>query len=102
MDDLVGEFMKIDTSNDGFVQKSEMKEFAQSGEFGELSEKDFELMFETIDANRNGEIDFVEFVTFIGQCPKKEVGIDSDSNDGMENDQTEQLRSCMNSSVIYY
>jgi len=102
MDDLVGEFMKIDTSNDGFVQKSEMKEFAQSGEFGELSEKDFELMFETIDANRNGEIDFVEFVTFIGQCPKKEVGIDSDSNNVIENDQTEQLRSCMNSSVIYY
>jgi len=73
MDDLVSEFTKIDTSGDGFVSKSEMKKFAQSGEFGILSEKDVERIFKTIDADRSGEIDFVEFVTFIGQCPKKET-----------------------------
>jgi len=58
------------------VQKSEMKKFAQSGKFGELSEKGFERMFKSIDADRSGEIDFIEFVTFIGQCPTKEVGTD--------------------------
>jgi len=76
MDNLVVEFKKIDTSGDGFVQKSELRAFTQSGMFGEMSEKDFDRMFKTIDTNASGEIDFIEFVTFIGQCPAKKDSTD--------------------------
>merc|ERR1711935_304685 len=77
MDDLVGEFKKIDTSDDGFVQKSELKKYVQTGKFGEFSEKDLERMFKIIDEDGSGEIDFIEFVTFIGQCPNKEINTDA-------------------------
>ena len=36
---------------------------------GELSDKEFEKMFAAIDGDHSGEIDFIEFVNFIGQCP---------------------------------
>jgi len=77
MDDLVGEFKKIDMNDDGLIQKSELKKYAQSGKFGELSEKDFARMFQIIDKDGSGEIDFIEFVTIIGQCPNKEVTTDA-------------------------
>jgi len=89
MDNLVGEFKKIDTSGDGYVQESELKEFALSGKFGELSEKDFKQMFAAIDTDSSGVIDFIEFVTFIGQCPTSEVAkeakVENDPDNTIQN-----------------
>ena len=38
-----------------------------SGKIGEVSDSDFESLFRIIDADGNGEVDFVEFATFMGQ-----------------------------------
>ena len=63
------------------MQKSELRTFTQSGKFGEMSEKDFERMFKIIDTDASGEIDFIEFVTFVGQCPTKKVSTDQNFAD---------------------
>ena len=46
-----------------------------------MSEKDFERMFKIIDTDASGEIDFIEFVTFVGQCPTKKVSTDQNFAD---------------------
>lgn len=37
-----------------------------SGKLGDISDKDFETLFGIIDADGSGEVDFIEFASFMG------------------------------------
>lgn len=66
---LLEEFQKIDAGVvDGFISKEELWEFVQSGHAGDLSESDFNALFAAIDLDDNGQVDFLEFCTFMGKC----------------------------------
>jgi len=69
-DALAREFERIDegVSKDGKISKEELWEFIASGKAGEMDQKDFDALFAAIDLDRNGEVDFVEFCAFLGQC----------------------------------
>jgi len=66
---LSQQFQSIDSSGDGVLQKDEIKEFFMDSKHGgSITESDFESIFAALDSDGNGEIDFVEFVSFLNQC----------------------------------
>mmetsp|Transcript_7355 Transcript_7355/g.10908 ORF Transcript_7355/g.10908 Transcript_7355/m.10908 type:complete len:476 (-) Transcript_7355:613-2040(-) len=67
-DKLKAEFDHIDKNKGGTITKDELKEFMDTGKFGTISEKDFEAMWSAMDVDGSGEVDFVEFTTFLGSC----------------------------------
>ena len=48
-----------------------------SGKLGDISDKDFNTLFGIIDADGSGEVDFIEFSSFMGDIKKN---IDDKSN----------------------
>jgi len=61
MDDVKAAFRVFDYNNDGSISKEELREAMVN--FGErLTEDEFALMFSEADKNKNGRIDFDEFV----------------------------------------
>lgn len=75
------EFKRIDTSGDGLLQKDEVKAFLMQGETvkskrnllddgseGHITEEEFETIFAVLDVDGNGDLSFVEFVTFLNEC----------------------------------
>ena len=56
-----------------------MKIFLTSGKFGDIKESDFEALFAIIEMG--GEVDFVEFASFIGQITGQ---IEDTSNDNTD------------------
>lgn len=68
---LIKEFQNIDSSGDGVLQKDEVKEFFMSDKVGSITEVEFNAIFAALDNDGNGEVDFVEFVSFLGQCAKE-------------------------------
>jgi len=67
-DQLKKEFDFIDKDKGGTISKDELKEFIASGKVGEISDKDVEAMWHAIDIDNSGEVDFVEFISFLGSC----------------------------------
>jgi len=67
---LAQQFQSIDSSGDGVLQKDEIKAFfMDSAEHGSsITESDIDSILAALDSDGNGEIDFVEFVSFLGQC----------------------------------
>lgn len=55
-------FQKIDTNEDQIISRNELSEFMKKD--GVMSEKECEKLFETLDKDRNNEIDFAEFCAF--------------------------------------
>jgi hypothetical protein len=45
--------------------------FLSTGKAGELSESDFNALFAAIDLDQSGEVDFLEFCTFMGKCSEE-------------------------------
>lgn len=68
---LIKEFQNIDSSGDGVLQKDEVKEFFMSDKVGSITEVGFNAIFAALDNDGNGEVDFVEFVSFLGRCAKE-------------------------------
>jgi len=71
--DLLAEFKRIDKSivggtSDGFISREELWEFVFSGKTGEMSEKDFNLLFDSMDVKGRGRVNFVEFCAFLSSC----------------------------------
>ena len=67
-DQLKKEFDHIDTDGGGTISKDELKKFVESGKIGTISDKDFEALWHAIDIDNSGEVDFVEFLSFLGGC----------------------------------
>jgi len=65
---LKAEFDRIDKDKGGFIEKEELRAFVNEGKLGEMSESDFDAMWTAIDVNNSGEVDFIEFCTFLSGC----------------------------------
>merc|ERR1712032_377998 len=65
---LEKEFLAVDTSGDGLIQKNEMWNFLQTGKVGTVSKSDFESLWVCIDADESGKVDFLEFCSFMAKC----------------------------------
>lgn len=59
---LLKVFNKIDLDESGLISKSELHEFVKVNDG--LSEKEFQLLFESVDKDNSNEIDFAEFCAF--------------------------------------
>jgi hypothetical protein len=71
--DLLAEFERIDTgvkggTSDGFISREELWEFVSSGKAEEMSERDFNLVFDSMDIKGRGKVNFVEFCAFMSSC----------------------------------
>jgi len=67
-EELKKEFDHIDSDGGGTISKDELKTFVDSGKVGTISDKDFEALWHAIDIDNSGEVDFVEFLSFLGGC----------------------------------
>lgn len=65
---LKKEFDHIDKDKGGTISRDELKVFLKSGKVGEISDKDVDAMWAAIDIDNSGEVDFVEFIAFLGSC----------------------------------
>mmetsp|Transcript_9203 Transcript_9203/g.22482 ORF Transcript_9203/g.22482 Transcript_9203/m.22482 type:complete len:520 (+) Transcript_9203:47-1606(+) len=66
--ELKREFDRVDKDKGGTVSKDELWEYICSGHVGTMSNKDFNAMWSIIDLDGSGEVDFVEFITFLSSC----------------------------------
>jgi hypothetical protein len=65
---LLEEFDRIDNQHkDGLISKEELWEFVSCGKAGEMDQRDFNALFNAIDLDKNGSVDFLEFCAFMGQ-----------------------------------
>lgn len=62
--DLQKHFDSLDKDGDGDVSKQDFKAFLDSSTVAELDDKDFEVLFATLDINGDHQIDFTEFCAF--------------------------------------
>ena len=79
--ELLQAFKKIDVSDDGFIEKDELRAFLSSesmvGEGDEcekvLSDSDLNALFAALDPKGRGKVNFLDFCTFLGVCHADEV-----------------------------
>lgn len=73
--DLLAEFNRIDKlqggTSDGFISREELWTFVSSGKAGEISEKDFDLLFDSMDTRNRGKVNFVDFCAFMSTCSEE-------------------------------
>lgn len=62
---LKREIESIDTNEDGFITREELWKWISSGKIGTIDEKDFNILFNVMDIDDSGMIDFSEFFQFI-------------------------------------
>jgi hypothetical protein len=67
-DAILNEFKHVDKDKGGTINKEELQVWLQDGKLGEISERDFNVMWVAMDVDGNGSIDFVEFCTFMSGC----------------------------------
>ena len=69
-EELTREFRRIDTSNDGNIEKEELWNFVSSGKAGIMNRRDFNALFKSMDIDGNGAVNFMEFCSFMTTCGK--------------------------------
>jgi len=74
-EDLVQAFKKIDVSDDGFIEKEELRAFlssgSMSGEGGSMKaipDSDLNALFAALDPKERGKVNFLDFCTFLSEC----------------------------------
>jgi len=72
---LLAEFKRIDKGlrrssrhMDGYISKDELWRFLSSGKAGEITESDFNALFDAMDPEKRGKVNFVEFCAFLSTC----------------------------------
>mmetsp|Transcript_26058 Transcript_26058/g.29273 ORF Transcript_26058/g.29273 Transcript_26058/m.29273 type:complete len:282 (-) Transcript_26058:143-988(-) len=90
--DLLDEFKRIDKSivggtSDGFISREELWEFVFSGKAGEMSERDFNLLFDSMDVKGRGRVNFVEFCAFMSSCGDEIHELAKEKKGGLSSDE---------------
>lgn len=90
--DLLGEFKRIDKSivggtSDGFISREELWEFVSSGKAGDMDAKDFDLLFDSMDAKGRGKVNFVEFCAFMSSCGDEIHELAKEEKEGCNRDE---------------
>jgi hypothetical protein len=67
-DKLVEEFQRIDKDKGGTIEKAELKDWIDEGKLGTISDADFNALWSALDRDGSGNIDFMEFCTFLSGC----------------------------------
>jgi len=57
-------FKKIDTDGNGSISKDEVKGLVDEAGVANMSERDYNILFDSIDLDENGTLDFAEFCAF--------------------------------------
>jgi hypothetical protein len=81
MEALQEEFKQIDVGEeggDGMISKAELHAFMTSGKMGKVTDSDFDTLFGIIDADGSGQVDFIEFATFMGEIKSNVQAIEVD------------------------
>ena len=55
-------------SGNGKITKAELKAWLQDEKLGKVEEKDFELLWAVMDADKSGEVDAVQFCVYLSCC----------------------------------
>ena len=86
--DLLAEFNRIDKvqggTSDGFISREELWAFVSSGKAGEISEKDFDLLFDSMDTRNRGKVNFVDFCAFMSTCSEEVHELANEKKGGKE------------------
>lgn len=89
---LAEEFEKIDVSKDGLVSREELWEFLQTGKVGDIAKDDFDALFEAVDADGNGNVDFLEFCAFLGKIDDQVQEMHFDHHHKMNSEERKSMR----------
>ena len=90
--ELLQAFKKVDVSDDGFIEKDELREFLSSesmvGEGDEyekvISDSDLNALFAALDLKGKGKVNFLDFCTFLGLCHADGVMTEDELENEME------------------
>ena len=66
-DKLAAEFAHIDENGDGSISKSEMRTWLEDGKLGEISDKDFDAMWDAM-SGKDDRLNAIEFFVFLSGC----------------------------------
>ncbi|KAL9191160.1 hypothetical protein ACHAXT_000866 [Thalassiosira profunda] len=65
--ELLSAFKRVDTGDDGYIQKEELRAFLSDGGV-ELDGRDFDLLFASMDLKGRGRVNFLDFCAYLGSC----------------------------------
>lgn len=71
----------LNTKRSFNLPQKELHAFMTSGKMGDVSDSDFNTLFGIIDSDGNGEVDFIEFASFMGDIKSN---IEEYDNDGFD------------------
>ena len=66
-DELIAAFKSVDTSDDGYIEKDELKAFLSNGKI-EIDNKDFDALFASMDLKGRGRVNFLDFCAYLASC----------------------------------
>jgi len=69
-DEVAKLYHKVDSDKNGTISKEELKQLIDENGLGTLSDKDFNVMFSTIDLDGNNSVSFTEFIAFFASLPQ--------------------------------
>merc|ERR1712238_579541 len=78
--ELENMFKKIDADGNGSISKAEVKGLVDEAGVANMSERDYNVLFGSIDLDENGTLDFAEFCAFFASISSSD-SFDDDSND---------------------
>jgi len=64
LEDFDALWKKLDINGDGVVSREELHQFVGSSGMADLDDKEFDLLFDSIDADNNGELSHAEIVSY--------------------------------------
>ena len=85
-EDLIQAFKKIDVSEDGYIEKEELRAFLSSESMtgsgtidkAIISDSDLNALFAALDPNGRGKVNFLDFCTFLSECDANGVSAADD------------------------
>jgi len=79
--DLAKMFQKIDSDENGNLDKNEVKGLVDEAGVANMSDRDYDVLFASFDLDGNGTLDFTEFCAFFASISIAETGTDRQFED---------------------